>query len=526
MAFNKKLADKRKDWLANYDRNNVLDYTESDVTHEDFIHKELIHFSNSDNKRSLPCLIDGLKVSHRKILFCAFKKKLHKEIRVAQFAGYVSEHGGYHHGEASLQGAIVNMAQDFVGSNNINILEPIGQFGTRIMGGSDSAQPRYIHTCIPELIPFIYRKEDMDVLNYNDDDGFPVEPEFYVPIIPMILVNGSEGIGTGWSSFIPSFNPLDIICNIKQMIKNYKETKPLQEDLGELIPWYRGFEGEILKLDEKRYVSRGKYNVLNDTTLEITELPVRTWTHKYKEYLESIIVDGSKDSKGKKKEYVRNYTSQCSDSSVYFKVRMHEDDLDDLVHYGTVNEVFKLQSKINLSNMVMYDQNGHLKKYDNVNDILENYFKVRIHYYEKRKEFQLENLKQELLILNARVRFILEFISGEIVISNRTKQNLLEQLTKREYPEVENSYDYLIKMPIYNLTKERIDELNKEKDMKTEMYGTLEETQSYDIWLSELKILTKEYEKFLKKFVKEEITPKKLKLKGKRNNYFNQFVKN
>jgi len=515
LAFNKKLADKRKDWLSNYDRNNVLDYTESDVTHEDFINKELIHFSNSDNKRSLPCLIDGLKTSHRKILFCAFKKKLYKEIRVAQFSGYVSEHGGYHHGEASLQGAIVNMAQDFVGSNNINILEPLGQFGTRIMGGSDSAQPRYIHTCIPDLIPFIYRKEDKNVLNYNDDDGYLVEPEFYVPIIPMILVNGSEGIGTGWSSFIPSFNPLDIICNIKQMIKNYKNSKPLQEDLGELVPWYRGFEGSMLKMDEKRFVSRGKYNVLDDTTLEITELPVRNWTHKYKEHLESIMVDGTKDSKGKKKEYIRNYTSQCTDDSVYFKVKMQEDDLDDLVHYGTVNDVFKLQTKINLSNMVMYDQNGNLKKYDNVNDILENYFTVRMEYYEKRKKFQLESLKQELLILNARVRFILEFISGEIVISNRTKQNLLEQLSKREYPQVDDNYDYLIKMPIYNLTTERIDELNKDKDLKTEMFGTLEEIQSYDIWLSELKILSKEYEKFLKKFKKEETEPKKVKGKSK-----------
>ena len=124
---------------------------------------------------------------------------------MAQFAGYVSEHGGYHHGEASLQGAIVNMAQDFIGSNNINILEPIGQFGTRIMGGSDSAQPRYIHTCIPDIVPYIYKKEDMNVLTYNDDDGFLVEPEFYVPIIPMILVNGSEGIGTGWSSKYSQF---------------------------------------------------------------------------------------------------------------------------------------------------------------------------------------------------------------------------------------------------------------------------------------------------------------------------------
>ena len=529
LAFNKKLADKRKDWLANHDKNKVLDYTKSDVTHEEFINLEMIHFSNSDNKRSLACLIDGLKTSHRKILFSAFKKKLLKEIRVAQFAGYVSEHAGYHHGEMSLQGAIVNMAQDFIGSNNINILEPVGQFGTRIMGGSDSAQPRYIHTHIPEIIPYIYNKEDFNVLKYNDDDGNLVEPEYYIPIIPMILVNGSEGIGTGWSSFIPSFNPLDIIKNIKIMINNYKksledETINLQEGLTELRPWYRGYTGTIEKLDKNRYISRGKFNVVNDTTIEITELPIRTWTDKYKEFLETMLIDNSKDKKGKKKEYIRNYTSQCTDSKVHFKLTLHPDDLDDLTYYKEQNEegqniferVFKLTSKISMTNMVMYDEKGFLRKYNNVNDILENYFMVRLNCYVRRKEYQLESLKNELVILNARVRFILEFIAGDIVISNRTKQNLLDQLSERDYPMVEDNYDYLIKMPIYNLTKERIEELNKEKHMKTEMYSNLDEKETYDIWLEELDILSKQYKKFLLVKEKEnEEEPKKVMIKGK-----------
>ena len=519
LAFNKKFADKRKDWLASYDRNSVLDYTESDVTHEDFIHKELIHFSNSDNRRSLPCLIDGLKTSHRKILFCAFKKKLYKEIRVAQFAGYVSENGGYHHGEASLQGAIVNMAQDFIGSNNINILEPIGQFGTRIMGGSDSAQPRYIHTCIPDIVPYIYKKEDMNVLTYIDDDGFLVEPEFYVPIIPMILVNGSEGIGTGWSSNIPSFNPLEIIDNIKIMIENFKSEKDLKEGLIGLRPWYRGYTGTIENLSENRYISRGRYNVIDEEIVEITELPIKVWTDKYKEFLESVIIDNQKESKGKKKEYIRSYTTQCTDNKINFRLVFNPEDLENFTSHLVENnegqnefeKLFKLTSKISTTNMVMYNDKGSLIKYENVNDILETFFRVRLDYYHKRKEYQLESLEKELLVLNARVRFILEFIAGDIVISNRTKQNLLEQLKTREYPTVDNNYDYLIKMPIYNLTKERIEELNKDKEDKNEMFSNLEETETYDIWLSELKELTKQYKKFCdikQKSITEDEPPK------------------
>ena len=216
LAFNKKLANDRKVWLKKYDREIILDYNIKKTNIDDFVNKELIHFSNSDTSRSIGSCIDGLKTSQRKILYSCFKRKLYSEIRVAQLSGYVSEHATYHHGEASLQGAIIGMAQDFVGSNNINLLKPNGQFGTRIMGGNDSASPRYIHTEINPITDLIYRKEDLPLLKYLDDDGLPVEPEYYVPIIPMVLVNGMVGIGTGWSTNIPQYNPVEIIKNIKR----------------------------------------------------------------------------------------------------------------------------------------------------------------------------------------------------------------------------------------------------------------------------------------------------------------------
>ena len=502
LAFNKKQADKRKNWLANYQRSNVLDYSKTDVTHNEFINKELIHFSNSDNKRSLPCIIDGLKVSHRKILYCAFKKNLKNEIRVAQFAGYVSENGGYHHGEASLQGAIVNMGQDFVGSNNINLLEPIGQFGSRIMGGSDSAQPRYIHTKLPDIIHHIYNKEDFNILNYIDDDGHLVEPEYYAPIIPMLLVNGSEGIGTGWSTYIPSYNPLDIIDNLKILLKSKNVD---EEELIEMKPWYRGFTGKIEKMTDTCYITYGSYKKVNNSQVEIRELPIRSWTDKYKEFLESMIIDNSKDKKSK--QYLRNYTSQCTDNKVHFTLTFASDVLEDIIEDTTRNsegqnkfeKLFKLTSKINTGNMVLYNEKGYLKKYNNVSDILKNYFKVRLELYKKRKLYQLDALKQELVVLNAKVRFIMEFIEGKIVISNRTKKNLIEQLVEGNYPSIneDKEFGYLIKMPIYNLTKERIEDLKKEQNIKTEMFDNLNKTTETQLWSSELNLLKKEYMKFL-----------------------------
>ena len=544
LAFNKKLADNRKEWLSKYDKNNVLDYKNSNVTHEDFINKELSHFSNSDNRRSIPSVVDGLKISQRKIMYCGFKKKLNNEIRVAQFAGYVSENGGYHHGEASLQGAIVNMGQDFVGSNNINLLEPIGQFGSRIMGGSDSAQPRYIHTKLPKIISHIFNANDSFVLDYINDDGLLVEPEFYVPIIPMILVNGSEGIGTGWSTFVPSFNPTDIISNIKTILKKINKNNNIYSkefineiELEELNPWYRGFIGSIVKSGDNSYMSYGIYKRTNNSQVEIQELPIRTWTDKYKEFLESMIIDNSKDKK-KPNQCLRNYSSQCSDTKVSFTLTFASDKLDDLLYDETRNKdglnkfekLFKLSSKVNTSNMVLYDKNGFLKKYKNPNDILKDFIEVRLECYVNRKNYQLKNLERELVILNARVKFILEFISGDIVIAKRSKNELIEQLVNRKYPNMDkdeiindsinhstNGFDYLIKMPIYNLTKERIDELNKDNDMKTEMYQNLKDKTIDRIYYDELIELEKEYKKFLNEKEKnEEYEPKKKKIVKKK----------
>lgn len=547
LAFNKKLADSRKEWLSTYNRDEVLDYKNPTVTHRDFINMELKHFSNSDNRRSIPSLVDGLKVSQRKILYCAFKKKLKNEIRVAQFAGYVSENGGYHHGEASLQGAIVNMAQDFVGSNNINLLEPIGQFGSRIMGGADSAQPRYIHTKIPDIIPHIFVPEDNYVLDYLQDDGLMVEPTHYVPILPMILVNGAEGIGTGWSTFVPSHNPLEIIHNLKLLLKKV-EGKVVtrnsldQVELNHLQPWYRGFTGDIVKHNTHCYLSYGKYEVKNKAQIEVTELPIRTWTDKYKEYLETLLIETGKDKK--KTQCLRNYSSQSTDTLVRFTLSMTGDTLDNLQKSNAVNtegqnkiqKTFKLTSKINTSNMVLYNAKGFLQKYQNANDILKDYFMVRHHLYVKRKAYQIKALERELKIINARVRFILEFIEGKIQIAKKTKQNLIEQLIDGEFPNLnltseemgemdikkvmsDSGYDYLIKMPIYNLTQERIDELMKEKDEVQNKYEYISEITVEKIWLGELKTLETQYQKFLKVkelAVQEENSGKKKIVKKKK----------
>ena len=244
MVFNKKRADDRKVWLETvYNRDSFADTSKQMIPYEEFINKELIHFSKYDCDRSIPNLMDGLKISLRKILYSAFKKRLSSEIKVAQFSGYVSENSCYHHGEESLNKAIVGMAQNFVGSNNINLLFPSGQFGSRIKGGQDASSPRYIFTRLEKIARILFPEQDDNILKYLNDDGTPVEPQFYVPIIPMVLVNGSKGIGTGFSTEIMCYNPRDIIAYLKNKLQQITTADKI-----EFLPYYEGFTGETEKV--------------------------------------------------------------------------------------------------------------------------------------------------------------------------------------------------------------------------------------------------------------------------------------
>jgi DNA topoisomerase-2 len=163
LAFSKSEVDARKRWLdcwlqerkdkrAQGLNESYLYGSETDVvTYSDFVNKELVQFSNADNERSIPSIVDGLKPGQRKVLFTCFKRNDKREIKVAQLAGSVAELSAYHHGETSLMTTIINLAQNFVGSNNLNLLQPIGQFGTRLHGGKDAASPRYIFTMLSPL---------------------------------------------------------------------------------------------------------------------------------------------------------------------------------------------------------------------------------------------------------------------------------------------------------------------------------------------------------------------------------------
>lgn len=485
-----KCTDRRKTWLSNYDKTSYINVNENRVSYQDLINKELIHFSIYDNLRSIPSLCDGLKPSQRKILYYMLKKNP-QLIKVAQLSGYVSAETGYHHGEASLQGAIIGMAQNFVGTNNINLLYPEGNFGSRFQCGKDASSPRYIFTRLSDTTRMIFNDYDSPLLEYLNDDGLSIEPEWYLPIIPMILVNGCEGIGTGYSTYIPTYNPKDVIENLIKMIDD-EDFQPLP-----MKPYFKGFHGETLEIEKGSYITKGKWEKLSDSQVKITEIPVGMGVTIYKEFLESLINGNpnikNEKSKPKKKKFelkdVKNLTKDENDDICFIIEFSNPQELSDLVKSNTFEKELKLQKSFSCNNMYLFNEKLILTKYNSVEEILCDFFDIRLEYYEKRKTYIIKKLKEELKYLEAKSRFIKEYIDGELDINKKSKDVINSLLAKKEYPLQENSFDYLLKLPIYSLTLERINELLKQCETKRKELLYYKSKTASQLWKVDLEEL-------------------------------------
>lgn len=515
--FNKKRANDRKTWLENYNKDSFLDTSRKSVKYEEFINDEMIHFSTYDCARSIPNMIDGLKISLRKILFAAFKRKLTTEIKVAQFSGYVSEHSAYHHGEASLNGAIVNMAQTFVGSNNINLLEPNGQFGTRLHGGDDSASERYIFTLLNKMTRSIFPEADDAVLTYLDDDGTLVEPEYYVPIVPFALMNGISGIGTGFSCNVPSYNPQQIIDCLRARLKK-------QDYSEEFVPYYEGFKGIIRKVEDKKYLVKGKYEKIGTDKIRITELPIGSWTMPYTSFLEGLM-DGS-NKKGKKiPASIRDFTSVCTEVSIDFEVTFSRGKLDELeskcdeiTGINGIEKLLKLATTISSTNMHMFDADRKLHKYKSIEEIIDDFYKVRIDVYGKRKAYLIDILEKKLVKLSNKARYIQETLDSVIDLRRKTAQVVTGLLTERKFDLIDGDYKYLIKMPMDSVTEENVASIMKDKENAVKELERLKKTSLEKMWLSELDTLEKEYTTYKSYREKIQSGSAKIKIKSKKTN--------
>ncbi|XP_044003497.1 DNA topoisomerase 2-like [Aphidius gifuensis] len=516
MAFSEKCRDQRKDWLTNYmtttkDRKErglgeKFLYHENirSVTYTDFINVELVSCLNYDNVRSIPNVIDGLKPEQRRVMYICMLRNDKNEVNVAQLGASVAEKCAYYHQHydveqllISLSSTIVHLAQDFVGSNNINLLLPIGLFGSRICGSEDAASPRYIFTKLNPLTRLIFHEHDDPLLQHEISYGKKNEPTFYVPIIPMILVNGAEGIGTEWMTKIPNHNPREIIQNLFNMMDG--------NDIQPMKPYWKNFKGEIEPLSDTCYVIYGEILVIGNDKIKISELPIGTWIQHYKETVLDVMASNKN---------IVDY----KESETHFIVTLTPQQLRDYERDGFY-KVFKLQTTISMSSMFAFDKHLCLSKYDDINRIMREFYDLRLEFYVKRKNYLTSMLEAEARKLTNQARFILEICDGILVIYNKKEKAVIDELIAMGYDSdpvsawkvtqknsnetIEDDeetdetnetrktvgFDYLLDIGTKLYTKEKIDELLKKRDdKKTELDILLSKTPK-SIWKDDLDAL-------------------------------------
>ena len=465
LAFDKTKSDLRKTWLleSTEKKASELEVPYGNVERlgiSDFIHKDLVNFSLADLKRSIAHVSDGLKPSQRKVLYACFTKNLTSEMKVAQLAAYVSEKTSYHHGEVSLADTIVKLAHNFTGSNNINLLEPCGQFGTRLMGGKDASQTRYIFTKLTKNARILFDPKDDPVLNYLDDDGKQIEPDYYVPILPTVLVNGTEGIGTGFSSYIPPFNPSDIKQNIERVING--------ENIVPMKPWFDKFTGRVFSNEDGLWITEGVWKSSGKNII-VTELPPGRWTQDYKEYLDTLI----------EKKKITNYVNNSTTDDVNFSIEGYAG--NDII------KDFKLHKTFHVSNMHLFHPTKGIHRYESPEEILTDFVRIRSETYKKRKAHLIRVLKEKSKKLENMSKFIDMVIHEKIIVFKR-KRSDLEREMENIFDKIDGSYEYLLNIKTYQYTLEAIQSIREETTKSRIELDTLQQMSHIDMWKRDLKI--------------------------------------
>lgn len=420
--------------------------------------------------RAIPSVIDGFKPTQRKIIYVAnrlWKGSNDKPSKVFQFAGRIAADAHYHHGDTSLNSAIIGMAQTF--KNSLPLLDGIGQFGS--LRSPDPGAARYISTRLNGNFRNIYK--DFELLESREEEGNEIEPSFFLPIIPTVLLNGSSGIAVGFATNILNRNPLDLIDTCLKSLKGKKFNEPL--------PWWDGFNGEVNVSEENSnaYKIKGSLEIENTTTVKINELPPSMTYQKFEVILNNLQEGG----------HIQYYDDNCKKEEIDYTIKFQRAILAEKIRKGYIEKMFKLEMS-ETENLTCLDENGKLIIFKNITDLINYFVKFRLSFYSKRKEYQLDELAKQYKTLSNRARFIKDIIDGKLKVNNIPKNTITLYLETADYDEVDGTYNYLLNMPIYSLTKERYKELleqisNNEKE--TTRIDKLEPTKMYESDLLELK---------------------------------------
>jgi DNA topoisomerase-2 len=436
-----------------------------------FFDKEYLEYAKYVvENRAIPSCIDGLKPTQRKVVHVAnkiWKGGNEKPMKLFQLAGRVAAEAYYHHGNTSLESAMIGMGQRF--KNSMPLLEGVGQFGS--LRSPSAGAPRYISAKLHPNFRLVY--QDFELLENKIEEGEKIEPEFFLPIVPTVILNGSSGIAVGFATNILNRNPKDVVDACIAVLT--------EKRMKTLAPWISEFTGKFERdpNNPKTWKISGSYEVVNTTTVKITEIPPSFTYEKYEAHLNNLV----------EKRIITDYEDNSSDKIEYI-LKFQRAVLKEYISKGRLDGLLKIHSQ-ETENLTTIDENGNLKIFDKVEDIVKHFVCIRLGYYDKRKAYLLDKLNRELLIISNKARFIKDIIDGKLKINNVPKQQIVEYLEKNKYDQVDGTFSYLLNMPIYSLTKERFEELLKQKAEKEVEIKVIEGTDPKDMYLKDLTELKK-----------------------------------
>jgi DNA topoisomerase II len=493
LFFDETLADARKDFILNeYDSRSFVDYSLETTDIDTFLRNEMSHFSVADVKRSIPSVIDGFKPTQRKVMHTFLKKRFTYEQKVFEAAAAVCKDTAYHHGDQSMVDTVIGMAQDHCGTNNIAFFVPKGTFGSRLDAPKVHAKARYINTFLDPVTEHFFRKEDNVVLAFKEDEGRKIEPETFVPVVPTVLINGAFGIATGWMSFVPNYNPEEII----EACLNFARSGEWTHD--SLIPWYRHYGGEIT-LNDGTFCTTGRCEVVRgegNVVLRVSELPICRWSHDYVEWLKESFISDRYDAANEKGRvrFASDVKDECSvygigiDVYVYEEARVHFSD-DQLVGMLHLSETKKMH------NMYLFDGYGKLRRFSSAEEILQEHAAYRVKVYDQRKTKQLELLREEQMFLEHKKKYLAMLREGRMDVRT-PKGDKISYFEEQFFPRMSDSYDYLTELPISSLGDDAFTRLEaKVTDNEKKISNLLSKT-ACDMWTQELETLLEEYHKY------------------------------
>ena len=436
---------------------------------ENFYNNDFVNYASYDNLRKIASCIDGQKNSSRKVCCCLLDKKIKEPVKVSQLGSKICEYTDYLHG--SIDGVVVTLGQDFAGTNNMPLVKKRGNFGTRF--SPEASASRYIFACGSEDLFKIFRQEDCDILIKQTFEGFAIEPKFYLPALPIILINGSEGISSGFAQKILPRSP--------EIIREYMMKRLAGETIDHnfedkaFTPSFNGFCGTVTKASEpNQWQINGKFERIGKNTVKITELPVG---YSLKSYL--AVLNKLEDDKK-----ITGFIDKSDNDRFLFEVSFAPRVLTQMQDVE-VYELLKL-SKLVTENFTCLDENNKIIVFNSAKELFDYYFDVKLDYLGKRKESLLNKYSNDLLIMHSKALFI-EFVqSGAVVVANKKKAEVQKQL--QQIPEIieGDNYEYLLKMPLYSLTVEKIKELkNQVKELATKIKSLKNKTVQA-LWLDDI----------------------------------------